>query len=190
LVTLFDGASVNGEEIDGVLFENRKEAVEFIGSMKADPGFHGEGKIAAGVAKNSEEVIDVVWVTEESAAGCLAVNDGSGAAQIEIDPGDGVAFEIVNGADEFVGILADHLGDEGASGGIPGDGAEDVGIEDGVNVNAEVFGDVNVGPAEGGDDPKKGEIRHVLHRREKKSRTVLGEHAVIKGKVCGTGSAK
>jgi uncharacterized protein YciU (UPF0263 family) len=190
LVTFFDSASVNGEEVDGVLFKNTEESVEFIGSMKTNPSFYGEGKIAAGLAQNAEEVVDVVGIPEESATGVLAVNDGSGAAEIEIDPGDGVFFELVHGADEFVGVLANHLRDEGATGGVLGDGAEDVGIEMGVDVDAEVLGDVNIGSSKGCDDPEKGEVRHVLHGREKKSRTVVGQHGVIKGKAGGCESAK
>lgn len=85
-------------------------------------------------------------------------------------------FKLTDGADQFVGILSDHLGDDGTVGGVFGDGPKDVGIEARVNVDAEVFGDVEIGPAMGGDGSQEGEVGDVLHGRQKKGGTVWRKH--------------
>lgn len=74
-------------------------------------------------------------------------------------------FEIVNGADEFAGVLSNHLRNDRTIGGILSDRTEDVGIEIGVNMNAEVLRDVNIGSAKLRHDPHEGQVGHVLHGR-------------------------
>ncbi len=78
--------------------------------------------------------------------------------------------------DQFAGVLSDQLCDDRASSGVLGDGAEDVRIEVGVNVDAKVFGDVDVGTAQLRHDPHKRQVGHVLHGSEKKSGSTGGEH--------------
>lgn len=114
-------------------------------------------------------------MAEETAAGVFAVDDGSGTAEVEVDTGDGVRFEVVDGADDFGGIVADELGDDGALGGIFGDGAEDVGIESGMDVDAEIFGDVEVRSAAFGNRLHEGEVGNVLHGSEEKGGAMGGE---------------
>lgn len=112
-----------------MFFEDAKKSVEFIGVVESDAGFHGEGKVAAGFPEHSKKMVDVIRITKESTAGILAINHRGWATEIEIDPGNGMLFEIVNGADEFIGVLADHLSDHRTTGGIFGDRAKNVGIE-------------------------------------------------------------
>ncbi len=74
--------------------------------------------------------------------------------------------------------MADHLSDDGALGGVFRDGAEDVGVWAGVDVDAKVLGDVEVSTAEGGDGAEEGEVGDVLHGGQQEGRTVRGEHGV------------
>lgn len=81
-------------------------------------------------------------------------------------------FELKSCADEFVSILPDHLCDDGTVGGVFGDGAKDVGLDAGVDVDAKVFGDIDIRSSKGGHRSKEGEVGDVLHGSQKKSRTV------------------
>lgn len=190
LVAFLDGATVDGEEIDGMFFEDAQEVVKLIGRVETDPGFDGEGQVSAGLPQDAKKVVDMPGIAEESASGILAIDHGSRAPEIEVDAGNGVLFEFMNGADQFVRLLANHLGNDGAAGGVLGDGAEDVGLKIGMDVDPEIFRNVNVRASQCSHDAEEGEVGHVLHGREKKSRTMIGEHTAIKGKEGGSGSVK
>ena len=82
----------------------------------------------------------------------------------------------MNGADKFADILSDYLGDDGPGGGVFGDGPKNVVIEARVDVDAEVFSDVKVGPSVGGDGSQEGEVGDVLHGRQEKGGTVWRKH--------------
>lgn len=59
-----------------------------------------------------------------------------------------------------------------------------------MDMNAKVFRDVDVGSSHRSHDPEERKVRHVLHGREEKSRTILRKHGLIKEIACGSGSAK
>ena len=46
-------------------------------------------------------------------------------------------------------------------------------------MHSKILCDVEIGPTVGCDGSQEGEIRHVLHGREKKSRAVGGDHGLI-----------
>ncbi len=121
LVTLYHRAPVNGQQVNRVFFKNGKEGLEFIRRFVSDSGFHGEGKITAGFAQCAEKLVDFFEIPEKSSAGFLAADHRCGTAEIEVDAGDGMFFEFVNGTDQFAGVLSDHLGDDRSTGGILGD---------------------------------------------------------------------
>lgn len=69
------------------------------------------------------------WFAKEPAACIFAIDDGSGAAEVEVDSCDGVFREFLSGADKFWGVLADHLRDDGLVGRVFRDGSQDIGVE-------------------------------------------------------------
>ena len=133
--------------------------------MVADAGFDGEAG-RDGLAELAEDAVDFREIPQQSTAGFLSADDRCGAAEVEVDAFDGMLEKFFGGADEVVDVLADHLGKDRLAGGILVDRAEDPWVEPRVWVNAEILGDVDVGPAEARKDAQEGEVSHVLHRRE------------------------
>ena len=113
LVSFLDGPSVDGEEINVVAFEDFEELVEFLLRFETYPGFDGERRFATGFPKSAQNFVNLIRMTKEPATGILAIDNGGGAAQVEVDSGDGVIFEVAGGSGQFGGILTDHLGDDG-----------------------------------------------------------------------------
>lgn len=64
LVTFFDSAAVDCEEVDGVFFEDVKEGFKFVFGFETDSRFHGERKFSAGFAEASEEGVDLIGFSE------------------------------------------------------------------------------------------------------------------------------
>lgn len=63
-------------------------------------------------------------------------------------------------------VVADHLRDERAAGGVLRDGGEDLRIESRVGQNPEVFGEVKVRVSVAADQAHEREVRDILHQRE------------------------
>jgi len=148
--------------------------IEDRGVVEAEPGFDGEWDFN-GVAEGAENGVDLLRLAKESAAGALSIDDGSGAAEVQIDAGDGMLLEFARGADEVGDAIADHLRDDGAAGGIASDGREDVGFEMRIGADAEILGPVDVGAAVGRHELPEGEVRDVLHGGESEDGLGAGE---------------
>ncbi len=82
LVAFFYGASMDGEEVDGVFFEKWEKGMEFVLSLEADTSFYGEGEFSAGFAQAGEEGADLGGFTEETTSGIFTVDDGSWATEV------------------------------------------------------------------------------------------------------------
>jgi len=165
-VALGDGASVDGEEVDAVFFEDGEQLVEDARIVKADAGLDGEGP-RDGRAKGSEDAVDSLRIAEQAATGALAIDDGCRAAEVEIDGGDGVVLQFAGGTDEGGDVVADHLCDDGTSGGILRNGLENPFIEAGVGGDAEIFGDIDIRAAVFRHQTPEGKIGDILHGSQK-----------------------
>ncbi len=97
LVHLAHGASVDGEGVDGVAAEEVEQRGELVGGVEADAGLDGEAEVH-GVADVAQDDVDFLGVAEQAAAGVLAADDGRGAAEVEVDAGDGALLQIAGGA--------------------------------------------------------------------------------------------
>lgn len=159
------GAAVDGEEVQGVAGENGKQLGEGVGGIEADPSFNGE-RDAEGVAEGAEDRIDALGFAEQAAAGTFAVDDGGGAPEVEVDGSDGEMLQFPGGPDEGGDIITDELGNDRPARGVVRDGLEDVAVEAGPGIDAEVFREVEVGAAEAGEQAPEGQVGDVLHGRE------------------------
>lgn len=117
-----DGAAMDGEEVDGVAGEEGEEAFPSGGVGEPDTSLDGEGDEVDGIAEGAEDGVDACGFAEESAAGALAVHDGRGAAEVEVDGGDRELLELAGGGGECDGVVADELSDGGSAGGVEGEG--------------------------------------------------------------------
>ena len=73
-----------------MLGEDGQQRLENGGVIEADAGFHGEGNVGDGLTHRAKDGIDAMRLTQQASARTLFVNDWCGAAEVEIDPGDGV----------------------------------------------------------------------------------------------------
>lgn len=162
-VHFVDGAAVDREEVEVMFSEDGDELVEDLGGVEPDAGFDGESGCGDGIAQGAEDGVDLLGVAEEAATGAFAVDHGCGAAEVEVDGGDGVILEFAGGADEFGDVVTDELGDGWALGWVMGNGAEDAFIEVGVGIDAEVFSEVEVGATVGVDEFPEFPVGDVLH---------------------------
>ena len=142
-VHFLDGAAVDGEEVEGMFREDGQEFVEDLRGIEAEAGFDGELD-GDGVAQRAEDGVHARGFAEQAAAGAFAIDDGRGAAEIEVNGGDGVLLQFLRGADERGDVVADHLRDDGPAGGILGDGIEDPFFQVRGGVDAEIFGVINI----------------------------------------------
>lgn len=62
--------------------------------------------------------------------------------------------------------MTDDLGEDGFSGGVFGDGPEDIRVESRVLMDAEVFGDIEIWPAEFLHYRHERQVGNVLHGRK------------------------
>jgi len=120
----------------------------------------------------------VVGIAEETATGAFAVHDRDGAAEVEIDGGDGMLLQFARSANERGDVVADHLRDYRPAGRVLRDGAENVRIEPRIGQDPEVFGEVKIGVAVTGDQPHEAQVGNVLHRREREDGRVALEQGL------------
>src|SRR6267142_6088555 len=73
-------------------------------------------------------------------------------------------------AHERRNIVSDHLRDNRPSRRIFGNRFEDIPIETGSGMNAEIFGEINIRPAVCGHKPPERQIGYILHWREREDR--------------------
>lgn len=146
--------------------ENQQELVEDMGVVEADARFHGEGD-RDGCAQGAQDLVDAVWVTEQTAAGAFAIHDRHGAAEVQIDRRDWMLLQLACGTDQRRDVVADHLRDDRATGRVLRDGGENLRIEARGGQDAEIFGEVNVSVSVAADQAHERQVRDVLHRRER-----------------------
>ncbi len=162
-------ARVDGEQINRMLYEQRQQRVELGGRIKTDARFHSE-RNRYRVAQCAENGVNYFRRAQQPAAGAFAINDGRGAAEIQVNRGDGIFLQQFRRADERGNVVADELGDDGFAGRILGDGIENPFFRPRIAVDAEVFCPINIRPAVARNDAHELQRRHVLHRRERQHR--------------------
>ncbi len=79
--------------------------------VEADTRLHGKGIVIA--ARSAPNGVHARGVAEEAAAAHLAIHDGRGAAEFEVDRSDRMLQEFARGANERGDVVADHLCDDG-----------------------------------------------------------------------------
>lgn len=161
-VHLADGTTVDGQGVDFVGIDEVEDLEKMAIILKADA--HFDGKAAGrGVAQRCENLLDSGGFTEQAAADLLTVDLGCGAAHIQVDAGDGQACEIACGTGEVFTIVADQLCEHGASGIVVEDGIDNVRLQRGLGVDAEILGDKKIRWAECAEQAHEGKVGHILH---------------------------
>src|SRR5882724_9774778 len=160
-----DGAAVDGEKVERMAREDGEEFVEDGGRIEAEAGLDGELD-GDGVAESAEDGVHAAGFAEQAAAGAFAIDDGRGAAEVQVNGGDGILLQLGGGADEGGDVVADHLRDDGSAGGVFGDGFENPLFEMRHGVDAEIFGVIDVRAAVGRHEFPEREVGNILHWRE------------------------
>jgi hypothetical protein len=137
------------------------------GVFEAEPHLHGESARDRG-AQGPQDAVDLGGLAQQTAAHILLVNLRRGAAQIEVDAGDVVPEQFVDGAGEVIDVLADQLREHRASGGVFVDRAQDVLLRPRLGVDPEKLGEEEVRRAVVRDHAHESEVGDVLHRRERR----------------------
>lgn len=133
--------------------------------MVTDASFDGEAG-GDGIAESTEDGIDFIEVAEQSTASVFAADDGSGATKVQVDAGDRIRKELGCDADEARDVAADELGEDGALGGVLGDGFENIGIERRVRMDAKELGDEPIWGASFGKSAHEWQVGNILHRSQ------------------------
>ena len=173
-IHLFHGPRVDGEQVERMAGEDRKEFVEDRSVIETDAGFHRE-RDGDRFAQSAQDSIDAVGIAQQTAAGAFAIHDRHGAAEIQINRRDGMLLQFARGADEGGDVVADHLRDDRPAGRILRDGGEDLRIESRLGQDPEIFGEINVGVSVAADQAHERQVRDILHRREGEDGSVAPE---------------
>ena len=104
---------------------------------------------------------------QQSAASAFAIDDGSGAAEVQVNGRDGIVLQFLGRAHERRDVVADHLGDDRPAGGILRDGIQDPLFQVGNGVDAKVFGPVNIRSAVTADHAHEFQRGDILHGRQR-----------------------
>ena len=64
LVAFLDRSAVDGEGVDGVLFEDAEDGIELGRAVVADARFDGEASIPAGITQSCEDLGDLQRVAQ------------------------------------------------------------------------------------------------------------------------------
>ena len=116
-IHLFDGASVNGEQVEGVLGKNGQQFREDLGRVESDAGFDGKSGFD-GIAQGAEDRIDALRFAKEAATGAFAIDDRRRSTEVEVHGGDGILLQLARGANQRRNIIADHLRDDRFAGAV------------------------------------------------------------------------
>jgi len=112
---------------------------------------------------------------QTTAPGAFAIHDRHRAAEVQVDRRNRMLLQLARGADEGRDIVADHLGDDRPPGRVLRDGAEDVRIEPRLGQDPAVFSKINVRVSVTADQAHEAQVRHILHRRERKDGLIAAQ---------------
>ena len=92
-VHLFDSPAMHGEQVNGMFGKKPQQFVKTLRRIETDPRFDREGN-GDRVAQRAEDGVYLAGVAQEAAPGAFAVNHRGGAAQVQVNRGDGIAAAI------------------------------------------------------------------------------------------------
>ena len=182
LVSLADGAAMDGQAIDAMTGEHIQQARKLRRILIADAGLHREAPWDGG-AQALQQPMHFIRLAQQSSAGILAADDGCGAAKIEIDARHWQLREQLRGLHQTRQITADHLGENGFPGAVFRDRAENIRMRNRIGMDPEILGHKPIRRATPGDDPHEWQVRDILHRRKHKRRTVIGKQVSHRDRV-------
>ena len=168
-VHLRHGARMNGQRVERVLGKDGQQRVELAYVTEAHASFDGELD-ADRFAQRSEDGINPLRLAQQATARALAIHDGRGAAEVQVNRGDVKLLKFLRRADERGDVVADHLRDDGPARGVLFDGIENPFLRARHGVDAEVFRPINIRAAVAVHEIPKRAVRHVLHRGERQER--------------------
>ncbi len=146
--------------------KNWQQRIKFLRRFKTNARFYRK-RHRHRVAQRAENRVNARWFAQQSAARALAINNWRGTTEIQINRGDGKLLQQLCIAHERGNIVADHLRDDGFTGGIFGDGIENPFFRPRIAMDAKIFRPINFRPAVAVNDAHELQRRHVLHRRER-----------------------
>ena len=160
---------MNDEQVNPMARDRGEDGLEVTRILKADAHLYGE-KPGAGRAHGLDDGVHVRGIAEQAAADIFLVNLGRGAAEIQVNTGDGMKQQLGDRAGDVGNLLADELREDGPAGAVLGNGADDVFFRAGLGVDAEKFGDEVVWRAMPCAEGHEREIGDILHRRKREHR--------------------
>lgn len=164
-VALPDGSAMNGDPVEPILIEEGQKVLERGGIGIAQAALDAEGQ----GDERTQRFQDILYpgkVFEESASDVFAADHPCGAAEIEIDPGDGQALQILRNPGKTGDILPGDLGHQRPAGIVFANLPLNLRADSGTGIDPDIFGHVAIGPAIGLQQPPECKIGHVLHGRQ------------------------
>ena len=167
--------------------ENLQQTGEFGRLGKPEPGLDGEAA-GNGFAQATKQAVQRLRVAQHATARVLATHDGGRAAEVEVDPAYRIDGQPGGAADQARQVVADDLGEYRTPGVVFGDGPQEVAVEGGSGVDAEVSGDEPIGQAPAGQHADEGQVGDVLHGGEHEGGAVGWEQIAHGQRAGGAGT--
>ena len=153
---------MHAQQIDAVLVDQLQHGRVVRGRIETDAHLDGE-QSGHGIAQSAKQRVDFGGVAQQAAADVFLVNFWSRATHIEVDAGDGVVQQLLDGANHVGHVLADQLGKNRTPGFVFHDRTQNMFFRTRLGMNAKELGEKIVRRAVMGNYTHEWQIGDVLH---------------------------
>ncbi len=156
---------MNGDPVEPILIEELQKMLERGGIGIAQTALDAE-RYLDGWTQRAEYLLHFGRVFEESASDVFAADHLGGAAEIEIDPGDGEPLQLLRDFYQTGDILPGDLGHQRPAGIVLQDLPLDMRVDARVGIDPNILGEVAIGPGPALQEPPECQVGDILHRRQ------------------------
>lgn len=164
-VALPDGSSVDAHPIGAILVKEVQKVLERggIGITQAALDTEGQGDQRP---QRLQNLLDPCKVFQESASDIFAADYLCGAAQVEVDAGDGQALQRLRDSGKAGDIFPGNLRHQRPAGIVGENLPLNLRVDSGIGIDPDILGHVAISAAIGLQETPECKIGHVLHGRQ------------------------